>query len=237
MGVLTLRGFIVLAAAIAAAASTLRLGLWQLDRAAQKTAWQDQIDARQAEPPLPAQDLADQASDVEAQLYRRVSLQGRWLAQHSVYLDNRQIDGRPGFYVLTPLQLADGSAVVVQRGWAARNFIDRAQLPPLPEEPGIVRVDGRIASGPGRLYEFEAAASGPIRQNLTLDAFAREVGVVLRPLIIEQTGPGSSTLRRDWPRPAAGVDKHYGYAFQWFALSVLITSLYVWFQFIRPRRA
>ena len=43
-------------------------------------------------------------------------------------------------------------------------------------------------------------------------------------------------LARDWPAPATGVETHHGYAFQWFALSALITGLYVWFQLIRPRR-
>ena len=37
-------------------------------------------------------------------------------------------------------------------------------------------------------------------------------------------------------RPAAGVDKHHGYAFQWFALCALTAGLYVWFQIIQPRR-
>jgi surfeit locus 1 family protein len=47
-------------------------------------------------------------------------------------------------------------------------------------------------------------------------------------------------MQRDWPAVSSGVDKHYGYAFQWFGLCGLIALLYVWFQivrrFIRPRR-
>ncbi len=43
-------------------------------------------------------------------------------------------------------------------------------------------------------------------------------------------------LLRDWPAPDLGLQKHYGYAFQWFALAALILCLYVWFQLIRPRR-
>jgi len=42
-------------------------------------------------------------------------------------------------------------------------------------------------------------------------------------------------LLRHWPAPAFDVHKHYGYAFQWFALAALITGLYVWFQLVRPR--
>ena len=58
-------------------------------------------------------------------------------------------------------------------------------------------------------------------------------------LSVLQTGPASEGMQRDWPVIGAGVDKHYGYAFQWFGLSSLIALLYVWFQlvrrFVRPR--
>mgnify|MGYP000679766094 CR=1 FL=1 len=52
-------------------------------------------------------------------------------------------------------------------------------------------------------------------------------------------GDARDGLLRDWPVVGAGVEKHYGYAFQWFGLCGLIALLYVWFQivrrFIRPR--
>ena len=70
--------------------------------------------------------------------------------------------------------------------------------------------------------------------------YARETGLPLRPVTVVQedgTAPPGDGLLRQWPRPAAGVHKHYGYAFQWFALSALILGLYAWFQLIRPRRA
>jgi hypothetical protein len=46
-------------------------------------------------------------------------------------------------------------------------------------------------------------------------------------------GSASEGLLRDWPQINAGVQKHYGYAFQWFGLSVLVVLLYVWFQLVR----
>jgi surfeit locus 1 family protein len=48
-----------------------------------------------------------------------------------------------------------------------------------------------------------------------------------------QTGAPSEGLMREWPAINSGVDKHYGYAFQWFGLAALITILYVWFQIVR----
>jgi surfeit locus 1 family protein len=48
-----------------------------------------------------------------------------------------------------------------------------------------------------------------------------------------QTGPPAPLLQRDWPKANTGVEKHYGYAFQWFGLAALIAILYVWFQIVR----
>lgn len=227
---------IIAIAALAAVLATARLGLWQLDRAAQKTAAQALLDARQAMPPLPALQLAGTSAAAAEQHYRETRLAGRWLAANTVFLDNRQQgDGRPGFIAVTPLMLPDDSAVLVQRGWAPRDAADRTRLPALATPDGGVEVAGRIAPPPPRLFEFDGEESGAIRQNLDLDAFAREVGVALRPLSVLQTSQTNDGLRRDWPRPALGVHKHYGYAFQWFALAVLIFGLYVWFQLIEPR--
>ncbi len=233
---MTLRPFIVLLATVASIAGTARLGLWQLDRAGQKNALQAEIDARHAMPALLSTDLARDGLQAARQLSRVVRLSGTWLDAHTVYLDNRQMGGQSGFVVLTPLRLDDGSAVLVERGWMARDFMDRTRLAAPPAEPGRVDVEGRIVAHPSRLYEFDSAASGVIRQNVDLADFARETGLDLRPVSILQTGPQPSTLRRDWPRPSTGVHKNYGYAFQWFALAALILGLYVWYQLIRPRR-
>ena len=81
---------------------------------------------------------------------------------------------------------SDELAVLVQRGWLPRDPMDRTRIVAAPPAPGRVAILGRIAPAPGRLYEFEAGASGPIRQNLDLDAYARETGLLLRPLTVGQ---------------------------------------------------
>ena len=232
---------------------TASLGRWQLSRAAQKESLQAMLDARASQPAIDGRTLTDAASATpeaqQALVHRAVALQGRWLPEHTVYLDNRQMQGRPGFFVLTPLQLSGEGArvVLVQRGWVARNFQDRTQLPSVSTPADAeVRIQGRVALSPSRLYEFQggdsAQGSSRIRQNLDLAAFRTETGLALAPLTVLQTGPvgdAGDGLLRDWPVVGAGVEKHYGYAFQWFGLCGLIALLYVWFQivrrFIRPR--
>lgn len=227
---------IIAIAALVAVLATARLGWWQLDRGLHKRDAQALFDTRAAAPPLPAAQLATSAAEAAQQHHRPIALGGRWLARHTVYLDNRQMGGRVGFFVVTPLQLDDGSAVLVQRGWVPRDAAERTRLPALPTPAGDVEIAGRIAPPPARLFEFDAGASGAIRQNLDLDAFARETGVALRPLSVVQTSETDDGLRRDWPKPAIDIHKHYGYAFQWFALAALVAGLYVWFQLIAPRR-
>ncbi len=237
-----LRPLILLLAALAGALATGRLGWWQLDRAAQKIAIHEAQQRQRALPPLGPQELPRDAAAVADQLHRAVALQGRWIAERTVYLDNRPMDGRAGFFVLTPLALADGRVLLVQRGWTPRDAAERTRLTAPPPPAGEVAIAGRIAATPSRLYEFESAASAPkgtIRQNLDLDAFARETGLALAPFVVVQEDgatPLADGLLRHWPAPAADVAKHYGYAFQWFAMCALIIGLYAWFQLIRPAR-
>ena len=225
--------WLVLLAALLAAALTARLGLWQLDRAAQKMALQAAIEAEGAKPALANADLGG-----DDQLNRRVALHGRWLAERTVWLDNRTMDGHTGFFVVTPLLLTGGDkAILVQRGWAPRHQLDRARLPPLVTPAGDVAVQGRLAASPSKLFDLGGGSPGAIRQNLDPAAFAVESGLKLLPLTVVQTTADTpdDTLLRHWPAPDLGLQKHYGYAFQWFALCALIVGLYVWFQLLRPR--
>lgn len=237
------RRWVVLVAAVVGVALMCRLGVWQLSRAAQKESLQALLEGRAARTALATADLAATEAGAQAQHYRRIHLRGRWLADRTVFLENRQMDGLTGFFVVTPLLLegAGGGprdAVLVQRGFTPRDIRDRTLLPEVPTPAGSVEIDGAIAPPPSRLYEFTAASSGRIRQNLHLDEFARETGLALRPLSVQQAdGPAATAdgLRRHWARPAVDVQKHYGYAFQWFALAALMAGLYVWFQLLRPR--
>lgn len=247
---LGLRFWLIALAAVVGMLVTASLGRWQLSRAAEKEGLQAVLDQRGRMPAIDGGALlagaAGSAADASLLVHRPVVLEGKWLAEHTVYLDNRQMQGRPGFFVVTPLQLAGqgGATVLVQRGWVPRNFQDRTQLPQVQTPQDVtVRVQGRVAPAPSRLYEFQGAdsalGSSRIRQNLDLAAFRTETGLALAHLTVLQTGEAGDGLQRDWPVVGAGVDKHYGYAFQWFGLCGLIALLYVWFQivrrFIRPR--
>jgi len=232
------RFWVATLAAVLGIGVTFALGLWQLGRAHQKEALAEAVSTRQRQVPLTQAEFL--AADRRAMLYRPVVLRGRWMAEHTVFLDNRQMGNKVGFYVATPLRMAGTDAVVlVQRGWAPRDFVQRERLPAIETPAGEVELQARIAPPPAKLLQFGAAGSGPIRQNLDLAPFAAETRVaLLQDVSVQQTGPASQGLQRDWPEAVAGrgPETNYGYAFQWWALCGLIAILYVWFQFIPPRR-
>ena len=226
------RRWLVFGAALLGVALTARLGFWQLDRAQQKLALQAAIESEAARPALATTEVGS-----EQQLHRRVTLRGHWVAEHTVWLDNRPMDGRAGFYVVTPFRLAGRDDVIlVQRGWAPRDPADRSHLPAVVTPAGEVQVSGTLAASPSRAYELGASSTGRIRQNLDPAALANEARFKLLPLtVVQADGAGDDGLLRHWPAPDLGLHKHYGYAFQWFALCALMLLLYVWFQIARPR--
>jgi surfeit locus 1 family protein len=230
------RFWLLTLAALAVAGTTFSLGQWQLRRADQKEALQAAIDAQKALPALDNPALAA-TKNIADLMHRTVTVQGEWQPAHTVYLDNRPMSGKTGFWVLTPLRLqGTGQVILVQRGWVLRNFNDRALLPEVQTPAGPVTVTGRIAPPPSKLYEFKGVDTGRLRQNIDLKAFQMETGLPLLDVALLQTGGASEGLLREWAPPNLGVDKHYGYAFQWFGLCALVVGLYGWYQVIVPAR-
>lgn len=219
---------------------TASLGFWQLRRADFKMALQTAMEDRARLPHLVNADLLGLA-DTQPLLHRTAELKGRWVPEGTVFLDNRQMGQRQGFYVVTPLRLAgDGRLLYVQRGFVLRDFMDRTHLPEVPTPSGDVTVLGRMAATPSQVYELGEPVEGRIRQNLNIAASASALHAQALNASLVQLEPSPASapdgLERNWPQVASGVQKHHGYAFQWFGLCALMVFLYVWFQIISPRR-
>jgi surfeit locus 1 family protein len=230
---LRLRFAVLTIAALLGVGLTASLGMWQLARASQKQLLQAALSTQSSKAVLDAWGLHAAAAPLQL-VHQRARLMGHWVQDKTVFVDNRQMDARVGFFVLTPFELEGaGGVIVVQRGWAPRNFENRTRLPTVDTPVGRVEIEGRIAPPPAKLYELSGAPLGPIRQNLDLAQFQAETGLPLLPITLLQTGTASEGLWREWPAVNVGVDKHYGYAFQWFGLSTLMVGLYLWFQIFR----
>jgi surfeit locus 1 family protein len=111
---------------------------------------------------------------------------------------------------------------------------NRTDLAAIQTPTGLVQVEGRIAPPPSKLYAPGNTDSGVIRQNLDIHSIKPLAGQSISTVILQQQGAASEGLLRDWTPFNAGVDKHYGYAAQWFGLCGLIAALFAWFQIIQP---
>lgn len=241
---LNIRLWIITLAAVVAAGVTMKLGFWQLSRAQEKLALQASIQAQTTLPALTAESLG--STKVASILHRSITLKGHWLAQHTIFLDNRQMSSKPGLFVLTPLEFIEPATslkktILVQRGWLPRNFLDRTVLPEVKTDAAEVTITGRIAPSPSKLFEFKGNETGALRQNIEIEALAKEFKLELLPYSLLQldtvnadVNTSQDKLLRNWAQPNYGSEKNYGYMVQWWALSALIILLYVWFQWIRP---
>lgn len=211
------------------------LGNWQTRRAAEKIAIENAIVARAHQAVL---DLNKPYSTTDIE-YRRVSAEGSFIADWPVYLDNRPYQGKAGFTLLMPLQLSNSDSVVlVARGWFPRDAAERTKLPAIPVPAAPIRIEGIVRRSAGHVMQLGQAATilpCAIVQNLEPAEFARVTRLPLQNFIIEQTSDTSDGLVRDWPRPSGGVDKHRGYAFQWYALAATALVFFLVTGFRRAR--
>jgi surfeit locus 1 family protein len=221
------RGWALVLAAVACAAG-IALGNWQAGRAEEKRRLGAQLEQALRAPPL---QIGSAMVEPEALALKHVTARGRFVAEHTVFLDNKLRRGRPGYEILTPLRL-NGVHVLVNRGWiqAART---RDALPGVPTPAGEVVVDGLALARLPHAFELGAPAAGPVRQNLDLQGYAAQTRLVLQPVIIEQHNAAPDGLLREWPRPDAGIEKHESYSLQWYSLAGLAVILFVVLSFRR----
>ena len=204
------------------------LGQWQDRRALEKTTRAELLAEQGRLEPLALDGRKLKPSSVE---YRRVRAIGTWVPQWAIYLDNRPHDNRAGLYVLMPLRLKGTNLhVLVARGWIPRDPVQRDRIAPYPTPAGEVTVEGLAVTSMGSVMQLGEPASieqGAILQNLEPAAFAMASGFPVHPFFVQQQGSGNDTLVREWPAPSLGVEKHKGYAFQWYALAVMALLFFV----------
>jgi len=231
---------------------TLSLGRWQLDRADQRRALSASIQSAREMAPL---DLGVDTPSAQLTAWRSARAQGTWLPERSVMLENRNHQGRPGYWVATPLRLsADPSHVVlVLRGWMPRSLSD-TRHPALPDvAAGQQSVQGEIALHVPRLFELgggqysrlperidvKQGQAAPVVQNLDLGDYARASGLQVLPVVLQQIRPDDDGLVHDWPQPSLDYNQNQGYAFQWFAFAAIAGIAWVvvaWRAWQRTRR-
>lgn len=212
-------------AAAAGIALTLALGNWQLGRGNDKAALAERIKSanRDALIAMPAAEI--RAEDLQ---WRRVEARGRFEPKYAVYIDNRVMSGVVGYHVVMPLRIGDSARyVLVNRGWVAGTN-SRSQLPQVATPSGRVTVVGLATVPSTRFLELSTkVAEGNVWQNLVLERYRAAVPIAIQPVVIQQENDLDDGLTREWTPPDLGINTHYGYAFQWFALAAAILIFYL----------
>lgn len=204
------------------------LGVWQLSRAEEKR----EISARWAQQRLlPALPLASLDRDPERLAYRPVSLQGQFLQGRDFLLDNRIRQGRYGLEVLTPMRLASGELVLVNRGWIEGDP-SRRQLPRVAPVAGELALRGFVYVPPGASYtlgDIAAAGDWPrLVQAIDVPALSDMLGEPLWPYTVRLSMDSPAALLADWPLLSTQPEKHEAYAAQWFAMALVLGLFALW---------
>ncbi|MGJ7915739.1 SURF1 family protein [Massilia sp. LXY-6] len=214
------------------------LGNWQTRRAAEKTLLQARLEQGMAAPPLALDGSGVDPARLE---FHRVIVTGEFVPNWPVFLDNRPLEGRSGFVLLMPFKIAGSKRfVLVARGWLPRNTAEHDRLPPYTTPAGRVTIEGRAVGQLAHVMQLGTPAPlkpNAIVQNTDPAELAHASGLDLLPVVVEQTGPdlpGDALVRR-WPAPSLDIDRHKGYAVQWYALAAMAFLFFVITGFRRGR--
>lgn len=204
------------------------LGNWQLQRAAEKQS----ILAQRADAELDkAVELSDHVRVDELHL-RKVIARCELGGQRQLLLDNRVYQQRVGYEVLIPCKLNDDITVLINRGWIGIGT-SREQLPDVSIRTSIPKLFSGHFVIPGVGFNLGDAitptdAGWPRRvQFYDYEAIGRLLSASLMPGVLYLDRSSPLALTHSWQPIAFGPEKHYGYAFQWFALMVTLLVYYI----------
>ena len=213
-------------AALTLAAVFVLLGLWQLDRAGQK----------KANTALFATDNAYAAvgPGQPVQPFQRLLSHGRYLPERQFLIDKMIVEGRVGYFVITPFEYdRDSPLLLVNRGWLRKTALP--ELPDIGVSAESVTVLGVAGNLPKVGIRSEAALSGTdgwpkIAVYPTLAEVAGELGREVLPYVLLLNPQPDSAFIRRWQPDESGPMMHYGYAVQWFAMAIAMLIVLVWQQ-------
>lgn len=210
----------------------MRLGFWQLSRAEEKQALQQQYIERSVLPALSEAQLLEMPANQLA--YRDAVLQGRYDTEQTVLLDNQIYRGRAGYNVLTLFTSSTGQHYWINRGWVA-GHADR-RLPSLQRlEPvsQLIRASVYVAPGESVVLRHDSwpRLTPFVVQRIDTNRLASHFGVSSYPYTLRLAAAEPGALTVDWPVINTGPEKHLGYALQWFFMAVALLGFWLYSSF------
>jgi cytochrome oxidase assembly protein ShyY1 len=214
--------------AFALAALCVRLGFWQWHRMEHKKHLQAVIERHLGEGPIPIASVVRPGHPVtEDEEWTRVTATGRFDPRHEVTVKFTTRDGNAGADVVTALVLADGSAVLVDRGWMATENTN-ARPADIPAPPsGRVTIEGWLRSDNQAGDNAVVPVAGQVRA-IASHGLTKYVGRPLLPGFVNLQAPRSEGLSME-PRPHVSHLLNYFYALQWWFFAGLALIGPFWF--------
>ncbi len=205
------------------------LGGWQISRGLEKQATRDALSATGA--------YSTFFDGAELSPYEPIKATGRFDGEHQFLLDNITLNSRHGYYVLTPLELApDEPLLLVNRGWiekAGQNpglsaladtiAVDDARVTVLGKAGALPRPGMRMGNAIAQAGRWPAIAVFPAQEDIE-QALGRDV----QPVVLLMDPDVENGFLRQWVPTEMGPARHFGYAFQWFAMAAVLSGLLVW---------
>ncbi|MHA6668150.1 SURF1 family cytochrome oxidase biogenesis protein [Homoserinimonas sp. A447] len=222
---LTPRWLGYLAIAVVFAIVCSMLGMWQFQRRAEARAAIDVVEANYDESPRPVHDVLPSLDAYEpSQQWTPVVLRGEYLVDEQLLARNRPFNGHPGFEVLTPLQLEDGTVFIVDRGWVSvgsrQDAPDTVPAPPAGEVTVVARLKAGEPTLPGRTApagsnQIATIHLDEVADRLQLPTYTAAYGLVSS----ENPAPAETPIATVKPEPDEGP--HLSYALQWFVFALI----------------
>lgn len=203
------------------------LGFWQMDRAQQKSAMIAERSQAGKMSPL----SLDQVLGEESEGWRAVEAEGRYLGKRQILLDNQVEQSRPGFQVWTPLELADGRLLMVNRGWVPGSG-DRKSVPNPAAPEGVHKVEGLLRDWPlpGIRLQADNCDMRDWPRVLNYPRFADvqcQYGESVIDGLLLLSPDDSAGFVRNWLYVEMPPERHYGYAVTWFGLAITLAILFL----------
>lgn len=217
--------FVILLAAVCT-----RLGFWQMHKLQLRLDRNDVITTHFKDEPRSLADVLPAGTEVDKSTeWSRVTATGTYDLDHQLTVKFTTRDGAPGVDVVTPLVLADGSAVLVDRGWfETQNNVSQPDVPKPPS--GEVTVMGWLRQNNGAGSSAVKPAKGQVRA-ISSDALTDFLPYELSNgyLNLQKQTPAAATPLAAEPKPELGQGPHFFYALQWWFFALLAVVGYFWF--------
>ncbi len=221
-------GYLALVVAFAVACTLL--SVWQLSRREEARAEIDRVEANWDSEPLPLAEVLPSLDAFESdQKWTPVVVTGRYLESEQLLARGRPLGGSPGFAVVVPFELEDGTVFVVDRGWVpVGNEQDAPDTVPAPPS-GPVTITVRLKPGEPVLAGRSAPAGQIASINLPLVAeLVGEPTYIGAYGLLDSEDPAPATRPIAAVRPTPDEGPHLSYAFQWLVFGLMAFIALAW---------